>query len=141
MYPLHKSRFLPEVLPEGALRFLSRVHREQKIKGSVEMAREIPCDRCVKTEGNFGPAGVYVIVSVRDGCPVDVQASLVPRVQMVPPEEIRTMRGKLQNLVDLSNEVLQIPGANVSTLIKFMMRPPSGMSRVIGLALIAALEE
>lgn len=96
-------------------------------------------DRCIKTEGKYRNTGVYVVVVMDGGCPVEVQVSLVFLDKFGALDEIKKIQDGFEKLAALSSATLQL-GIEVSKLIKMLKKPPCEMSGIIGDALIAAME-
>lgn len=95
-------------------------------------------DRCIKTEATVDGLSVYIVVVMSGECPVEIQASVVER-EPLGLNHLTSARAIYCGFEDMVNEVLKT-GGPVSPLIKLMLDPPYKHSKIIGHALITALE-
>lgn len=95
-------------------------------------------DHCIRHEGRYRTVGVYVVVVMDGGCPVDVQVSLAFDPGATGVKRV-DLYGKFQDLSDIANAWLSC-GGPLAGLLRFLYRQPCEMSGIIGDALCAALE-
>ena len=95
-------------------------------------------DHCIRHEGKYRNVGVYVVVVMDEGCPVEVQVTLAHPPSQNGMERF-DIRSRFADLEKMTNAWLAC-GAHVDGLVRMLKNPPCEMSGIIGDALIAAME-